>query len=52
MRWQLRRDLSAFANYTFYDFDQERPLSTFNPKRDYARRIFGFGFQYAFDQEL
>jgi hypothetical protein len=52
LSWQMRRNLTAYASYLYYDFDQERPLSITNPRREYARRIVGFGIQYAFDHEL
>jgi hypothetical protein len=47
--WQLRKNMTAYARFEYFDFDQERPQSVFNPENDYARRIWGVGVRYFFD---
>jgi len=53
LNWQMRKNLATYLSYYYYDLDQNRRrFGAVDPDRDYARRIFGIGLRYSFDQEL
>jgi predicted porin len=51
--WQLRKDLTTYASFRYFDYDEEenflRRLPTATFQRDYERRVFLVGLRYVFD---
>jgi len=48
--WQLRKDLTAYAGFLYYDYDQNRQSPSRD--RDYVRRVYSVGVRYALEREL